>query len=391
MSIFPWRIPYGRWLALSLTFCILLSTPWAAFAHATGEDYVFANFNESNIEGEFQVNYQDLEEKLGLQVPEDKTEALEFLRRTQNQVIAYFNQGFSMGPAGEEPYNFIFQPAEIFKNDTPFARYPFVINEVDLPDQLEITHNLFYEDDKTHRGLFLVQYNVKTDKNYGAEHTALVFNPKNSTQSLDLIAIPGLIGNTEMIFQGAYHIWIGIDHILFLLALLLPTVLVREQGAWKPVPRAWPALKSVLQIVTVFTIAHSITLLLAALDFVQVNSRLVESVIALSIVMVALNNIFQWVTRGSLATIMVLGLFHGLGFASVMGNLPFRMVDLVGMVVRFNVGVELGQLVIVAAIFPVLYFLRNNQNYIPVILKGISWLLFAIAAFWFFQRALGFG
>ena len=192
-----------------------------------------------------------------------------------------------------------------------------------------------------------------------------------------------------MIVQGMWHIWIGIDHILFLLALILPTVLVRRDSSWDPVERPAPAIRNLLVIVTLFTIAHSITLFLAAFNIVEIGARLVESVIALSIVLVALNNIFQWITRGSLFTIFFLGLFHGLGFASVMGNLPFRMVDLVGMVVMFNIGVELGQIVVVLALFPILYWLRTNRQYVPVVLKGGSWLLVAVGGYWFAQRALG--
>jgi hypothetical protein len=66
------------------------------------------------------------------------------------------------------------------------------------------------------------------------------------------------------------------------------------------------------------------------------------------------------------------------------------MVDLVGMVVMFNIGVELGQIAIVIALFPILYWLRTNSHYVPAVLKGGSWLLAAIGGFWFAQRAFGF-
>jgi hypothetical protein len=127
---------------------------------------------------------------------------------------------------------------------------------------------------------------------------------------------------------------------------------------------------------------------MAAFDIIQINSQLVESIIALSIIIVALNNIFQWMSKGSLLTIFFLGLFHGLGFASVMGNLPFRMVDVVTMTLLFNVGVEVGQVILVLALFPLLYMARNLASYVSIVLKGGSGLLALIGAFWFFQRAL---
>ena len=124
---------------------------------------------------------------------------------------------------------------------------------------------------------------------------------------------------------------------------MLPTVLVMSGDSWGPVAGFPRALWNLLKIVTIFTIAHSLTLLLAALGILDVPSRLVESVIALSIILVALNNITGksarqgrcWRSSGS-------GLFHGLGFATVMGHLPFRTVYLLRSVLGFNIGVELG-------------------------------------------------
>jgi hypothetical protein len=191
-----------------------------------------------------------------------------------------------------------------------------------------------------------------------------------------------------MIPQGVLHIWIGIDHILFLVALMLTTVVVWRDGDWQPVDRFGQAMWRLLKIVTVFTLAHSITLLLAALDIISLPSRLVESVIALSIVLVALNNIFPRVREGGLWIILVLGLFHGLGFASVMGHLPFRMVDLLGVVIGFNAGVEIGQIAIVAVLFPILYLLRRSRLYEPVVLKGVSAVLIVVAGWWLLERSL---
>jgi len=126
------------------------------------------------------------------------------------------------------------------------------------------------------------------------------------------------------------------------------------------------------------------------LGLLSVPSRFVESMIALSIILVAMNNITGRVRHGTLWVILVLGLFHGLGFASVMGHLPFRMVDLLKSVVAFNVGVELGQVVIVMALFPLLFFLRSRPVYVPLVLRGVSAALIVIAGIWFIQRAFGF-
>ena len=377
-----WRLAVG--LALLL--------PGQALAHAAGEDYVFVSFLETSIEGHFEIHFDDLETKLGLAVDPREDQALADVVATAPTVQAYIEEGFRIGPSRGDPYRleFLRQDVIVLPQGT-FGQYHFRVETGPLPDRLAIRHSMFYDGDRLHRGLLLVEYNAKTDTTYPGEYTAMVFSPRNPDQTLDLTDIPALLGPREMIPQGVRHIWIGIDHILFLLALMLSTVLVQKDGAWQPLDRFRPALWNLLKIVTVFTVAHSATLLLAALDFISLPSRLVESVIALSIVLVALNNIYGTVKEGSLLIILGLGLFHGLGFASVMGHLPFRMVDLLKVVIGFNVGVELGQVAIVAVIFPLLFWLRRAWFYQPYILKGVSSVLILISGWWFFQRALGLG
>ena len=375
-----------KWLMLA---ALTLVPATSAYAHARGEDYIFINIEKDAIVGEFQIHVDELRDKLDIPVAKTGSAETGILVRSEARVYEYINRNFSISAPGGQPYRIDFTGVRVGEKIGNFVTYPFRIEAPDVPDSLTIRHNMFYEGDRKHRGLLLVQYNAKTDKNYGEEYTALIFNPGNQVQDLDLLDVPGLLRMREMIAQGMWHIWIGIDHILFLLALMLPTVLIRRSPDWRPVERPAPAVRNLLLIVTLFTIAHSITLFLAAFNIVQIGERLVESVIALSIVLVALNNIFQWVSKGSLYTIFFLGLFHGLGFATVMGNLPFRMVDLVGMVVMFNVGVELGQIAIVLALFPVLYWLRTSSGYVPLVLKGGSWVLAALGGYWFLQRAFG--
>ena len=272
-----------------------------------------------------------------------------------------------------------------------FAVYRFRIESGPLPDLLRIRHSMFYEADKLHRGLVMVEYNAKTNTEYPGEYTALIFTPTNGEQDLNLTDVPSIMTPRDMVAQGVRHIWIGIDHILFLLALMLPTVLVLKKDEWAPVEQFPSALWNLLKIITVFTVAHSVTLLLAALDFISVPARLVESIIALSIILVGLNNIFGKVREGTLLIILGLGMFHGLGFASVMGHLPFRMVDLLRVVIGFNIGVELGQVAIVVVLFPALFFFRRSRFYQPVVLKGVSAVLILISTGWFVQRAFGLG
>ncbi|REJ75799.1 MAG: HupE/UreJ family protein [Acidobacteria bacterium] len=377
---------------LTVALAAALWLPAAASAHAVGEDYVFFNFRESSLDGLFEVHFDELREELGLDLPEDEEAARQQLRASAERVQRFILDNFSIGPVGGEPYALRFTGTDLISlPQGTFAQYRFEADTGPLPDQLAVSHRMFHGDDRLHRGLLLIEYNQKTETTYPGEYTAMVFGPSNPEQVLDLTDVPGLIPPRDMVWQGVLHIWIGIDHILFLLALLLPTVLRREENRWQPVERFSQALWNLLKIVTVFTIAHSVTLLLAALGYIDLPSRLVESVIALSIVLVAVNNITGTVRDGSLTIVLVLGLFHGLGFASVMGHLPFRVVDLLRSVVAFNIGVELGQIAIVLVIFPILYLLRERDLYRPLVLQGASAVLILIAGWWFVQRAFALG
>ena len=107
---------------------------------------------------------------------------------------------------------------------------------------------------------------------------------------------------------------------------------------------------------------------LAALEIVKLPSRPVEIIIALSIIVMAIDNLRPFLP-GRWLVIFLFGLFHGLGFATVLGHLTFRLAELVKVMVGFNIGVELGQLAIVAVAFPIIYFMRKQSWFVPVVVR----------------------
>lgn len=185
---------------------------------------------------------------------------------------------------------------------------------------------------------------------------------------------------------GMHHIWIGIDHILFLIALVLPSVLYRREDEWAPLEKFKPALINVIKIVTLFTVAHSVTLSLAALEVINLPGALVESIIALSIALAALHNIYPRFLGKEWMIVFGFGLFHGFGFASVLGDLNLGSDKLVTTLLGFNIGVEIGQVVVICIAFPILYLMRKWAYYVRFMTIG-SWLLIAISMVWFVERA----
>ncbi len=250
-----------------------------------------------------------------------------------------------------------------------------------LVNALQMKYSLLFDVDPSHRGL--VQW-IASDK--GAAQ-ALVFGTESAQQQLTVQAPDALQTLRQYVAEGTWHIWIGFDHILFLLSLLLPSVLVRRQGHWQAVDSLRSASIEVLKVVTAFTLAHSITLSLAALQVLTLPSRLVESVIAASVVVAALNNLRGTVESKRWLLAFVFGLVHGFGFASVLADLGLPQGALVLALVGFNVGVELGQLAIVALFLPLAFALRCSAFYRVGVLLGGSVLIALLAAWWFVQRA----
>ena len=187
---------------------------------------------------------------------------------------------------------------------------------------------------------------------------------------------------------GVAHIFSGIDHVLFLLALLLPAVLRRERDGWRPIETFRPALRETLFVVSAFTAAHSITLGLAALKLVQLPSRWVESIIALSVLLAALNNLVPLFRGRQWAFAFAFGLLHGFGFAGALVDLGLPATRPAGALVAFNLGVETGQLAIVAAALSLAYAVRRTRAYPRLGLAAGSAAIAVLAATWVVERAL---
>lgn len=198
----------------------------------------------------------------------------------------------------------------------------------------------------------------------------VVFTPDNNTITV-AGSLPWQQRFLSFLKLGVEHIFTGYDHILFLVALLLP-------GG---------NLAQLLKIVTAFTIAHSLTLTLAALNTVVLPTALVESVIALSIVYIAAENLWRqqirhrpWLTFG-------FGLIHGLGFANILRDLTQSQGNLLLSLASFNLGVELGQIAIVLLVFCGLRLVHRQRGAL-VLRYGMSGLMILMGSVWFAERAI---
>lgn len=189
--------------------------------------------------------------------------------------------------------------------------------------------------------------------------------------------------------EGVWHIWIGFDHLLFLLVLLLPAVARRTD---EPRLGGKRLLWRVLGLVTAFSVAHSITLALSTLGWAELPARPVEIAIAASIVVAAVSSMLpRRLHHLGIALAFAFGLLHGFGFAGVLSELDLAAGNLLATLLAFNLGVEAGQVAVVLALFPLLLGLRQTPWYRPVVVPVASAVIAGVACFWIWQRVGGGG
>jgi len=186
--------------------------------------------------------------------------------------------------------------------------------------------------------------------------------------------------------EGFHHVLIGYDHVAFLLLLLLPSVLSRTDSGWAAVTSGRVVVFDLLKIVTAFTVAHSVTLGLAATGAVRVPVQPIEVAIAASIVVAGLLNLFPAAARWRLRLAFSFGFVHGFGFANALREIDADGTRLVPVLAGFNLGVEFAQLAIVALTLPVLWFLSRSPQYARRLMPALSVATALIGAAWFAGR-----
>lgn len=186
--------------------------------------------------------------------------------------------------------------------------------------------------------------------------------------------------------QGVWHVWIGYDHIAFLLLLLLPSVLRSKGGEWHSGVARREVVGDVFRIVTAFTLSHSITLGLAATSVLTLPSGLIEFSIAASIVMAGLMNLLPGFAGWRLPLAFGFGFVHGFGFANALAELGSSGSQLAPMLAGFNLGVEVGQLSLVAVALPILFRARTSPLYAARLMPVLSLGTALLGAMWMATR-----
>lgn len=363
-----------------LAVLLLLLAVWApmAQAHKASDAYLQLRSSADNLDLRWDVALRDLEAVLDLDRNSDRQLTWGEVRTRLGDIKAYtlgalqLQQGACVLAES--------QPAAIEKRIDGMYLVLQLQARCSVAQGLAIDYRLFRDIDPTHRGLLRIEGLA------GAAPVVRSLDPSAGMVVVDWRGSAAGTSSSSFFKDGIHHILIGYDHILFLICLLLPAVLRRGRSEWTAVPNwqaaAWP----MLGIVTMFTVAHSITLALAGLKVVSLSPRIVEPAIAITIVLAALDNLYPVLGGRRKLFSFLFGLIHGFGFAGALGELDLPLREFVFALLQFNLGVEAGQLMVVSVALTALLALRHWRRYPPLVLQGGSTLAIAVATIWFCER-----
>ena len=380
----------GRVLGLALLAAGALAAGQAraAWAHKPSDSYLSLDLARGT--GRWDIAVRDLDDALALDADGDGAVSWRDLRLRERDVGDYATGRLTLAtPAG--PCRLAARPLGLVEHsDGTYVSLPLAIYCPAPVAAVNIDYRLLFDIDPQHQGL--VRLGAAGD---GAA-APLLFTARAHRRDVAAGA-RAAASLAAFVGQGIRHIWGGFDHVLFLLALLVPAVLrvrwvdagsPRAFRGWEPVDAIRTALRDVAQIVTAFTAAHSLTLSLAALDLARMPARITEPAIAASVVLAAVNNLRPLFGRDRWVVAFALGLLHGFGFSSVLTDTGLHGVALLPALAGFNLGVEAGQLAIVALFVPLAFALRRTVFYRRFALAGGSLAIAAVALVWFVERAL---
>jgi hypothetical protein len=387
---------------------LLALLPNAAFAHKESDAYLTLHTDAKNpnvLRGQFDIALRDLAFVIDIDSNQDGLVTWGEVKAHRDAIERYALDGLTIKGDG--------LTCEIHPTDQKIdahndGAYDVIffdaVCDKEIPNRLTVVYRLFEDVDPYHRGIVTIHAG---DRVAGA-----VLGPKTPTATLDLREPDRWSQFKSFMVDGIWHIWTGPDHLLFILSLLLPAVLYRtrkplagaplqsnallhgplsepapSETGWAPVPSLWRAMLELIKVVSGFTVSHSVTLTLSVLGYVNLPSRLVESGIALSIIVAALNNLYPVVTRRAWLVAFAFGFIHGLGFASALAGLSLPPAAMAASLGGFSLGVEIGQESIVLPFLPLAFLVRKTRFYQIGVVRWGSIAIIAIATLWLIQRA----
>lgn len=377
--------------ALAVVGVGVLASANPASAHSGNQSYLYLDISKNSVSGRIEAPVRDINEALGLSLLGTDVEVDEKLGVALPQLTEYFGKHLSIGVGGQNwPIEFV--SAERFFSDLDEAEDNYAIIKfkadtggAEVPRTLDIRFDPFFDEIPGRDALLLIGNDWEAGVVENGHDVYSQFGAGSRQQTINLGDTGWFKNFRAGVKLGGNHIKTGPDHVLFVIALLLPSVLVFRK-VWQPTRSFGSSLWRVLKIVTMFTVAHTITFSLAGLELIPLPSpRIVEGVIAVSIAVAAIHNLRPVFSNREALIAFVFGLFHGLGFASLVQGLDVpRSTQMISLLGR-NVGIEIGQALVVLVVFPMLFLLRRTRYYRGLFIGG-SIFLTLVSIVWMIER-----
>jgi hypothetical protein len=337
-----------------------------AGAHDLNSSYSAIVVTPDSLQAVFTFDLSDLNKTFNVDADGDlnieRDELLGAMPRIYDYVDAHATVAINFSPAKME------RRAGGFTQDdfgNIFINFTFVKKLDALPAEISLHVDFFEKFGAQHKNLAKIVAGEQTQQ--------AIFSAASPRQRFVIggkVSLFSQIG--EFIKLGVEHIFLGYDHIMFLFALIV----------------IGGRFVNLVKIVTAFTVAHSLTLILAALEVLQLPPRLIEAGIALSIAYVAAENFVIAQSDHRWVLTFIFGLVHGFGFANVLRDLGLPTTGLVPSLLAFNVGVEIGQLCIVAVLFPLTLWMAK-QKFQRQVIFAFSSVILLFGLGWFVERTFG--
>lgn len=356
----------------------------ATLAHSVSTSYI--QVVQSNAPGDFAVqvdlSLRDLDAVVNLDPNQDGAVTWQEVTAARNDIDQYVVQGLNLSG---DSHHCELRPQDLLVDE--HADGPYAVIKLTAgcaaTTHLTVHSDLLYEVDLSQRSILSFVRSTHSYTSILSSDSREWTAPASAAESTHTKRRQQAADLLRFVKQGVWHIWTGYDHLAFLLLLLLPAVIQRDRES------SIHLIKRLFTVVTAFTIAHSVTLALAALGYIKLPTRLTESGIAASIAISGAINLHPRARNLGVFAAFGFGLVHGFGFASALADLNLdagnRLVTLFG----FNLGVEIGQLAVVAASLPILWWMRGARWYPRLLMPAASLALSALGVLWFWQRAFG--
>lgn len=348
---------------LCLSFLV---SPISASAHTdNSEGYSTISFDNNGLRYELSLDYLELGRIVDLGITSDYTpeELSEALKKNKHLLGDYFEEKLTVFNQGLKLNGTIIKTDVERRLERDYATITFHFPiENKESTAVQITYDIFFSDnDPAHRNIVTYDLGEKTGQ--------FVFTSSEPDLTLGKETMLGQ--SIPFIKLGFHHILIGLDHILFIIALVVTS----------------RKLMGVIKIMTLFTLAHSVTLGLTALELVNIPSNIVEPLIALSVAFVAIERFLGLSEKYRYIVVFIFGLIHGIGFAGALELSNPKEWSSIWPIFTFNVGVEIGQALIILLLFPILIIIRKYKWSSPLHL-AINTAIFLFGITWYFQRFL---